>query len=213
MKLFNTTTRWVNWWTNRKISWKDHYMNPEHPHRSLIVQVLARLTWGCLFEVGCGAGANLVAILKAMPNKQVGGVDVNKDAIEFAQSQFKNGLFKVNSADDVMLSDKSVDVILSDMCMIYISPFKMGKHIREFKRLARNYVVLCELNSKSWIERFALKWREGYNMYDWISLLERHGFYDIRMYKLPKEAWPESSLQQKYAYIIVAHVPKEYEYI
>lgn len=210
MKLFNTTKKWVDWWTDRKINWGEHYMNPKHPHRLLIAEVLRHIPWTSLIEVGCGAGANLVAILKAMPNKQVGGVDVNKDAIEFAQKSFQNGLFKVNSADDVMLSDKSTDVILSDMTMIYITPDKIAKHLREFKRLSRTYLVLCEFHSTDWKKRLALKWKEGYNMYDWRKLLEKHDFYDIALYKIPKEMWPESDLQQKYGYIIVARTPNDY---
>ncbi len=210
MKLFNSTDRWVNWWANRKIDWKEHYMNPNHPHRKLIAEILRHLSWLSLIEIGCGAGANLVAILKVMPNKQVGGVDISKDAIEYAQTQFKNGFFKVNPADDVMMSDKSADVILSDMCMIYITPGKIKKHLREMKRLARNYVVLCEFHSENWHERLAIKWKEGYNVYNWPKLLEENGFYDVQTFKLTKEHWPESDLQQKYGYIIVARAPKDY---
>jgi ubiquinone/menaquinone biosynthesis C-methylase UbiE len=210
MKLFNTTKRWVDWWKKRKIDWKAHYMNPQHPHRALIAEVLKHLQWKSLIEVGCGAGANLVHIVKTNEGKQVGGVDINPDAIAFARTQFSNALLKVNPADNILLSDQSVDVILSDMTMIYISPFKMKKHLKEFKRLARNYLVLCELHSPSLWERFAVKWKQGYNVYNWPKLLEKHGFNDIQAYKIPKECWPESDLQQQYGYIIVARTPKYY---
>mgnify|MGYP001596538600 CR=1 FL=1 len=210
MKLFNTTKKWVNWWALRKIDWKKHYMNPNHPHRHLISETLKQIPWLSLLEVGCGAGANLVNICKSIPGRQIMGTDINPDAIAFAQTQFTNGLFKVNSADNIILSDKSVDVILSDMVMIYITPNLIEKHLREFKRLARNYIVLFEFHSESWWDRFALKFKEGYNIYNWPKLLEKQGFYDIRKYKIPKESWPESDLQQKYGYIIVARTPKYY---
>lgn len=212
MKLFNSTQKWTNWWARRKIDWKVHYLNPNHPHRLLIVETLKGLEWGCVIELGCGAGANLMAILKAMPGRkvQVGGIDINPDAIALAEKMFIGGLFKVGSGDDVMLSDKASDVILTDMYMIYITPNRMAKQLTEIKRLARNYVVMCEFHSESWWERLALKWREGYNMYDWRKLLEKHGFYGINLYKIPKEFWSESDLQQKYCHIIVAKVPKDY---
>ena len=210
MKLFNSTKKWTDWWKNRKIDWKQHYMNPNHPHRLIIAETLKHIPWFSLIEVGCGAGANLVTIVKTLPGRQVGGVDINSDAIEYAQKVFTNGLFKVNKADDVLLSDKSVDVILSDMCMIYVTPNLIGKHLNEFKRLARSYVVLCEFHSDSWWNRFVLKWKEGYNSYNWPKLLEKYGYYDIQKYKIPKEGWPESNLQQKYGYIIVARTPKYY---
>lgn len=210
MKLFNSTKKWVNWWARRKINWKEHYMNPDHPHRILIGQVLKHLQWGSLIEVGCGAGANLVQIVKSNPGKQLGGVDVNEDAIAFAKTRLTGALLKVNSADDVLLSDQATDVILSDMCMIYVTPRLIPKYLTEFKRLARNYVVLCELHSTSFWKRLAVKWKEGYNVFNWPRLLEKNGFNDIQTYKITKDCWPESDLQQKYGFIIVARTPKYY---
>lgn len=210
MKLFNTTERWVSWWAKRKIDWKKEYMNPNHPHRIMLGQVLKTLDWLSLIEVGCGAGANMVQIIKSNPGKQVGGVDINPDAIAFARTQFTNALLKVNSADNLILSDKMCDVILSDMTMIYMSPWQIRKPLREFKRVARNFIVLCELHSPSLWQRLVIKWKEGYNMFNWPKLLEKNGFYDISIYKIPPPAWPESDLQQKYAYIIIARVPKYY---
>ena len=186
-------------------------MNPEHPHRLLLVELLRLLPWLSLIEVGCGAGANLKAILKVMPNRQVGGIDVNKDAIEFCKKEFTRGLFKVGKADDIMLSDKSCDILLADMLYIYISPRKIERHLRELKRVARNHIVLFELNSPSLWERLALKWKEGYNAYNWKKLLKENEFYDIETYKIPREAWPESDLQQKYGTIIVCKVPRDYQ--
>lgn len=210
MKLFNSTKKWTDWWANRKINWKDHYMNPNHPHRLLLVEVLKHLNWMSLLEVGCGAGANLVKIVQMLPGRQVGGVDINPDAIAFAETQFTGALLKVNPADDIILSDQATDVILSDMFMIYVTPSRMKKHLDEFKRLARHHVVFCEFHSESWWERLVVKWKEGYNVYNWPKLLEKNGYYDVQMYKLPKESWPESNLQQKYGYIIVARTPKYY---
>lgn len=210
MKYFNSTKRWVTWWQKRKIDWGKEYMNPNHAHRHYLIETLKRLSWYSLIEVGCGAGANLVRIAKMIPGKQVGGVDINPDAIAFAQTMFKNALFKVNPADNIILSDKSTDVIMSDMFMIYVTPGQMPRYLKEFGRLARNYVVFVELHSKSWWERFVIKWKEGYNVYNWPRLLEKHGFFDISMFKIPPEAWPESDLQQKYGHIIVARVGNYY---
>src|ERR1700733_15072868 len=116
MKLFNSTKKWVDWWKDRKVDWAKQYMNPNHPHRIVIAEVLKHINWLSLIEVGCGAGANLAQIVKSIPERQVGGIDVNPQAIEFAQTQFKNGVFSVGKADDIMMSDQSCDIILSDMC-------------------------------------------------------------------------------------------------
>ena len=210
MKLFNSTKRWVRWWSRRKINWREHYMNPEHPHRRLIIEVLNSFPWFSLIELGCGAGANLVNVVKYLSGRQVGGVDINPDAIEFCNKHFTSGLFKVASADNVLLSDKMADVLLVDMLYIYISPFKIKKYLKELKRLTRTYVVLCELHDQSLWNRLALKWNEGLNAYDWEKLLAKHGFYDIMVFKISPEGWPDSTLQQRFGHIVVAKVPKDY---
>ena len=208
MKLFNSTKQWTEWWARRKIDWKIHYMNPNHPHRILITEILKNLKWLSLMEVGCGAGANLVRIVKFFPGRQVGGIDVNPEAIAFAQTQFTNALLKVGSTENIPFSDYFCDVVLSDMCLIYVGPLKIKKHLEEIGRLARNFVIFCELHSPSVWQRFMIKWKEGQNVFNWPRLLEKNGFYDIQAYKIEKEFWPESDLQQKYGYIIVARPPK-----
>ena len=92
------------------------------------------------------------------------------------------------------------------MVLIYITPNKIEKYLTELKKVARSYVVLCELHSEKWWQRLAVKWEEGYNVYNWNKLLEKNEFYDISLFKIPKEMW-ESDLQQKYGYIIVAKIP------
>ena len=161
-----------------------------------------------MIELGCGPGPNLVRIFKNFPGRQLGGVDVNPEAIELAKKTFKGGLFKVGSIEDVMMSDKSTDVVLTDMCLIYFSPSKVGKVLEEIKRVARRHIVLCELHTTSFWRRMKIRLFEGYYMHNYKKLLESHGFYDINLIKVKKEHWPESTLQQNYSYIITALVPK-----
>ena len=116
-----TTNQHKKWWKNRSIDWQKDYLDTwNHPHRGLIVSVLKKLSWLSLIEIGCGSGANLMRILKEIPGIQVGGVDINEDAIKLATESFKGALLKVGSADDIMLSDNSCDIILSDMLLIYV---------------------------------------------------------------------------------------------
>ena len=200
---------WGKYWQNRKIDWNAHYGNWGHPHRFLISSVLKELpNWLSLVEVGCGAGANLQNIIKNIPGKQLGGIDINPDAIVEANKKFQNGYFKVCSADDIMMSDNSADVVLSDMCLIYFGSKEIKKVVKEIKRIARKYVVLCEFHSKSWWNRMALKINTGYNAHNYKKLLENEGFYDIFFYKVRQKDWPGGSPQKEFAYIIVAKVPK-----
>ena len=204
-----TTGQHKQWWAKRQIDWKTSYLDTwNHPHRFYITAVLKKLSWMSLMEIGCGPGANLMNIVQNIPGKQVGGVDVNPEAIELANKTFTHGLFKVNSADDVMMSDKATDVTLSDMTLIYVDPLHIGRYIKEVKRITRKYIVLCEFNSKSRWKRIKLRLTSGYNAYDWKKELTKYGFYDINIYPLPKDAWPDAQHQDLRA-IITAKVPRK----
>lgn len=210
MKYFNNTETWKNFWLKRKINWKTDYLDTwTHPHRFLITTILGRLNWLSLIEIGCGSGPNLMNITQNLPGKQLGGMDVNPEAIALAKKTFTGGLFKVNSSDNLMLSDKSTDVILSDMSLIYVNPGDIGRYIKEIKRVGRKYVVLCEFHSTSWWRRLALKFNSGYNAYNWKKLLGRNGFYDIFLYKLKEQDWPGGQPQKEFAFLIVATIPRK----
>lgn len=203
-----TTKQHKKFWEQRQINWQTDYLDTwKHPHRTLISQILATMPWISLIEIGCGPGANLKNILSTnkKPFIQIGGVDINPDAIALANKTFTNGMFKVSSGDDMMLSDKSCDVILSDMTLIYVG--QIDKYLNEIKRVTRNYVVLCEFHSKSWWKRWGLWLRTGYHAYDYAKLLEKHSFYDIGWYKIPDQMWPDAQ-NNDFRYIFVARVPK-----
>lgn len=207
MKL-RTTKQWRTWWCARKIDWVASYQNWNHPHRFLISALLSRFPWISLFEVGVGGGANLINILQHFKNKQLGGCDVNPEAIATVSKTLTGGLFKVSSVEDIMLSDSSTDIILSDMCLIYLGHRRIHQAIKEIRRVARNRIVLCEFHSSSLYKRLKLRYTSGYNAYDYRQLLKRHDFYDIELYKISEQAWPGGEPQKSYGYLITAKVPK-----
>ena len=209
MRLLRNTKKHKKFWAQRKIDWKKEYFDTyNHPHRKILVSILKSLPWMSLMEIGCAAGANLAAIINNIPGKQVGGIDISADAIEKAREMFEYGFFKVNSADDIMMSDKSTDIVLSDMTLIYVSKKDIGRYIKEIKRIARNYILLCEFHSDSWWNRMSLKINSGYNAYDWKKILNKYGLKDIVLYKLKEEDWPGGNPQKTFGYIILARVPK-----
>lgn len=206
-----TTSQWERWWEKRNIDWqKDYLATWNHPHRHLIAGVLKTFSWFSLLEIGCGAGANLYHIVRtAGEHKQVGGVDINPEAIKVASQALNGAYLKVGSVEDMMMSDNSADVILSDMCLIYVGPRKIRKVLREVKRIGRLRVVLSEFHAPRLIDRLLLRYRSGLHAYDYVKLLESEGFHDVTMYKMPKECWPGADdSKQKFRYVIVAKIPK-----
>lgn len=219
LKFFRSTNHHKKYWAERKIDWKQSYTSTwNHPHRMLISAVLKGFNWLSLIEVGCGSGANLINIVKVFPGRQVGGVDVNADAIEQAQKTFNGGFFKVCSGDDIMMSDDSTDVVLTDMALIYVAPKEIEKYLQEIKRIGRHWVIFCEFHSNSWWQRMKLRFTSGYYAYNYDKLLSKAGFYDIIKFKLRPEDWPRDwpngnpkiggGPQKDFAYIIKAKILK-----
>src|SRR3990167_5836020 len=181
------TTSWHRkWWKARKIDWNQAYMNPAHPHRQLIVDKLKGFgIFRSVLEVGCAAGANLYKIKQNFPGSDVGGIDWNADAIEEAKRMLpKASVLQVGEADDIYISSKGADIVLSDMCFIYLSKAIFQRAIREAKRVARVGIIFCEFNETHWLKRLAIKLSTGYNAYDYRKELERAGFHDIEIQKL-----------------------------
>lgn len=207
-----TTNQHKNWWKNRKIDWRKDYLSTwNHPHRQALRSLLGQLNWFSLMEVGCGAGANLVQIALGLKGRrfQLGGTDINPDAIQVAETNgfFAGGNFLVCPNDDILMSDKSADILITDMNLIYTGPGHIDKTLQQLKLIARNWVVLSEFDSESWWERIKLR-LGGYHAYDYKKLLDKNGFYDVKKYKYKPEHWPEDATHQKFASIIIAKVPE-----
>lgn len=204
--MLKTTRHQTNYWKNRQIDWGKHYTDSwDHPHRKMLVWMIEKIPFTSLWEIGVGGGANLVAIAKGLQGKQLGGSDVNADAIEKCRSIFNNGLFHVEPGNDLMMSDKSVDVVLSDMTLIYVGPFQIDSYLAEMKRVARNYVVLCEFHSTSWWKRQLARFR-GYHVYNYRKRMEDLGYYNIMVQRIPEEFWPGTDKNTEFRYIITAQV-------
>lgn len=192
-----STKRNEKYWANRKIDWKKEYLDTaNHPHRDLIIHALRAFQWKSLWEVGCASGPNLLKIMANFPNAQLGGTDINPDAIALAEKTFRGGIFDLGNIEDIMLSDKATDVILSDMTLIYIGPFKIRKVIKEMMRVCRGRIIMVEFDSPKFWKRLKLR-LDGYNSYDYKKLLESCGCYDIQKFKIPPEFYPDLDYAQK----------------
>lgn len=204
--MLTSTNKHTEYWQKRKIDWNASYLATwDHPHRGLITWMLKGIQFKSLFEIGCGPGANLVRITKEIPGLQLGGCDVNEDAIELARNTFAGGRFYVDMGNDTMLSDKSVDVVLSDMALIYVGPMQIRSYIKEMKRIGRLYVILCEFHSKSWWKRLIAR-LGGYHVYDYKKLLESEGFHNVNVQHIPEQLWPGTDRNTEFRSIITAKI-------
>src|SRR3990167_10102500 len=150
--LFKTTSRHRKYWKGRKIDWNQAYFNPEHPHRTLLVERLKEFhPFSSILELGCAAGANLYRIKQAFPGSDVGGLDWSADAIEEAKKMLpRASVLQVGEATDIYISPKGAHMLLYDMCLIYLDRKDFRKATREAKRVAAKGIVLCEFHEPKW---------------------------------------------------------------
>ena len=204
--LFKTTNWQRKYWKNRKINWEESYMTPEHPHRQLIIDALKGFGFfKSVLEVGCASGANIYKIKQNFSYVDVGGIDWNADAIETAKKFLPRAtVLQVGEAQDIYISSGGADIILSDMCLIYLSKKDFKKALREFKRVARVGVVLCEFHRVSWLERIAVKVLTGYNAYDYKKELKEAGFHQIEIKQMTPKDWPDTEKEKGLRCVITA---------
>ena len=197
-----TTGQNKRYWQNKGSPeyWVEYAKTFNHPHRQIIAAALRQVTWGSLFEVGCGSGPNIINLARYFKGRQLGGIDVNLIAINVLNGFIKGGLFKVGSGEDIMMSDNSTDIVLSDAYLMYVDPRHVKKHLKEMKRIARKQIVLREYHSNNWLDRQKLRIFSGRHAYDYKKLLERVGFYDIQIYKLPQV---EADNEDKFRNLII----------
>ena len=167
-------------WSTRhlyKKNWAQNFLDTsEHPHRKQIFEALYEFkNLGSILDLGCGPGANIVAIRKKFSDIDLIGVDINSEAIRVGRAYFaskeddKVKLIK-GKADAVPLHDKSVDIVLIDALLMFITPSLIDDVITEIIRLAKKGIVINDyhLAGKEHGLFFGGRW-----VYDIESLLRR----------------------------------------
>ena len=146
-KTLRSTKSWKEYWEKNTLV--DYWKIPvgldfsqglpkeknKHPHRQVIIKILKKFQFRSILEVGCGGGANLYAIKQEYPHADIGGIDWSAALITEAQKILpKASILQVGEATDVYISNKGSDMILSDMCFIYLNGKEFKKAIKEADR-------------------------------------------------------------------------------
>ena len=200
-----STNQHKKYWQGRVYGWKEYSETWNHPRRTFLSNVLKQLPFMSVMEIGCGSGPNLINLLRHVQGKQLGGVDINPEAIKVANSIFHGGYFKVGSAEHMLVSDRSTDVTLTDSFLMYVGPLKIKKYLKEIKRITRDFIVLAEYHHKSWFKRQKLRIFSGRHAYNYKQLLLKLGCYDVTLVKVPDF---EQDNDAEFRYIIIARPPK-----
>lgn len=197
-------------WNYKAKNWPEGYwVSKIHPHRALTMEAIAQFKpFSSLLEVGCSCGPNLSCIWENFPDTTLAGIDVSKLVIQEGVKRFKNAVFLEGEANKLPFPDKSFDIILCDAVLMYISPGKIRKTIKEFLRVARKGLVFVEWHLN---DEISLEARYGeIKYYHWarnyIELLKEFDL-EAKAEKIPPKIWPTGSGNWgKLGYIITAKI-------
>jgi SAM-dependent methyltransferase len=143
-----------NFWANIR-NYHEH-LNPEaqdaNAHKVsqwLASNVIRSFHPESIFELGCGAGRNLMYINKEMPDAAIFGIDINKDAVtvacrnipKYARNIRVSSIYNTNH-----FADNSIDVVFTSGVLMHIPYKQVSEILKEMFRIARIAVINFELH-------------------------------------------------------------------
>ena len=145
--------------------WEEYASNAESNYNEefskFIRDLVTSLRCTSVLEVGCNAGNDL----KLFPESvQVNGLDSNQKIIDISKARFPSFNFKVGSVTELPYEDNSIDLVFTHGFMNYLEDDKISKAVEELFRVAKRYIVNCELLGEDNIIEEKTN-RKGRNMY------------------------------------------------
>lgn len=184
-------------WRNGGLSWVDEYVkSKEHPHRVLLTDSVGH----CLpreydnetiLEIGCNAGPNISLLRDKFPylkDHNLFGLDINKDSIRAAKKLLPAVNWSVGSVIELPYKDKSMDIVLIDAVLMYISDTEIDKAIEEINRVCKRAIVICDWyddSIKGIIKDY--HWSRNYPV-----ILQDLGF-KVKIIQLTEKEWPSKN--------------------
>ena len=145
--------------------WEEYASNAESNYNEefskFIRDLVLSLRCTSVLEIGCNAGNDL----KLFPELiQVNGLDSNQKIIDISKAKFPSFNFKVGMVTELPYEDDSIDLVFTHGFMNYLEDDKISKAVEELFRVAKRYIVNCELLGEDDVIEEKTN-RKGRNMY------------------------------------------------
>jgi len=142
-----------NWWMTRdnaeKSSANAYWDGRDAAARRLMAQIVGSLDGNSLLEIGCHAGPVLWAVSQGRNFSRLAGTELSPTILEFARETLPKSLGRdvelvQASADNLPFTDKSFDIIVTNLVLSCIGPDDIGPSLSEILRVGRRYLVFGE---------------------------------------------------------------------
>lgn len=132
-------------WENMPLSEAERYLEKgAHRKRSkFFAAMLLDYDFQSIYEVGVNSGRNLDYILRYSPDKIVGGIDINKDAIALAKENLPDAHLECGSIYNLDI-DKKYDIVFTSGLLLHIFPEDVKNVIYNCIKKSNKYVMHME---------------------------------------------------------------------
>ena len=185
-----------NFWKLKKRENIDFYLKDmDAPHRVWQTSFFEHSS--SVLEVGCDWGSNLVLMSKKnLKRSNLYGIDISPESIEigkkYCSEQGINNiqLIEGNGEDLSFFKDSSIDIVFTNMLLLYFGPKNIKNVIKEFVRVANKSVYLLEFHSEE-IRGVSENSEDGW-IYNYKKLLQPIvGDAALSVVKLPNGIHPQ----------------------
>lgn len=160
-----------------KWGWAEGYLETvNHPHRAQLVDAVAQFEpVASILEVGCASGANLIRLRERFPEVELIGLDINARAVAVGKKYFADRgdarvrFFNAQAEQLQSMPAHSVDVVLADAVLMFVTPDQIQSLLAEMGRVARKAIILNEYHGTGLAGGHFLGGRWAY---DFVALLQ-----------------------------------------
>ena len=126
--------------------WEEYAQNAESHYNEEFAKFIRDLTTSLrctsVLEVGCNAANDL----KLFPETiEINGLDTNEKILDIARTRFPSFNFKKGSVTELPYENSTIDLVFTHGFLNYLEDDKVDKAIDEMYRVAKRYIVNCEI--------------------------------------------------------------------
>lgn len=121
---------------------KDNESRYNEEFAKFVRDLSASLGCSSVLEIGCGTGIDLRLFPETV---KVYGIDLNDKALGIARQKYKRGDFRNGDISSLQFGDSTIDFVFTHGLLNYLDNTTLDKGISEMYRVARKYVMNCEL--------------------------------------------------------------------
>jgi SAM-dependent methyltransferase len=150
-------------------------LGPVHRHTArMIGEEVRRLRPASIIDVGCGNGANLVAIHRAEPAIALHGLDISHEAIDVARARVPDATFEVLDVRSGRTPEASYDLVLSSQVIEHVPDD--DAFLRMVRALCAGYCFIGTMQGRMRRSEERIGHLRNYTRAGLVEKIERAGF-------------------------------------